>query len=545
MKTKFIYMYRSRCPYVVKAHRGSAVHLAHPPRAALRESPAMPRTKSAALLIANVVVLFSSIIQLATSHSLSSTVAVVAAAGHRAEDPPTSATSATSEAPRRPDLAIRIYLAELPPEYDMKRMWELAGRHGWFHWPTNASPAQPFGRVVSDDGRLWTTNQFAAELIVYHNLLRWPLRVRDISQADLVYVPTFLGATVPKDPALFGGDAALAEQVAQLGERFAANLSSILPYLQRLPHLVVLHYEKSFRGPDAVLGSPLAPYISALVTEVAADLPHDASLTLPGVPPLRGGPPPVGFYGNAISIPYPAFVHHHRGCDACFHQDVAAVAQRKNLTVFSVFNSRRHFGPGPWAIRDALIEQCRARPGRCHQLTHNQASNREEVLDLAEAMERSWFCLQPHGDTPTRKSVYDGLMVTCIPVVFDQVVLDSFPFREVYDPSKIVVLAPRAGIENGTSNIVDYLEANYPLERRLQMVAEILRVRHIYQWSQHPDPRAASWDTLHTFTRRDDALTMAIKRAVHGSCVRGFPGRFCGAVRAGQPIRAGTDAARA
>lgn len=36
-------------------------------------------------------------------------------------------------------------------------------------------------------------------------------------------------------------------------------------------------------------------------------------------------------------------------------------------------------------------------------------------------MLRSSFCLQPPGDTPTRRSTFDGILAGCIPVFFEEI----------------------------------------------------------------------------------------------------------------------------
>jgi hypothetical protein len=44
----------------------------------------------------------------------------------------------------------------------------------------------------------------------------------------------------------------------------------------------------------------------------------------------------------------------------------------------------------------------------------------------------STFCIHIGGDTPTRKSLIDAIMASCIPVVFqnDTVLAESLPFAD-------------------------------------------------------------------------------------------------------------------
>ncbi|KAL0331243.1 UNVERIFIED_CONTAM: Xyloglucan-specific galacturonosyltransferase 1 [Sesamum angustifolium] len=70
------------------------------------------------------------------------------------------------------------------------------------------------------------------------------------------------------------------------------------------------------------------------------------------------------------------------------------------------------------SIRTILIEQCLSKSNNCEFLncTSGQCDQPESIVELFLESE---FCLQPPGDSPTRKSVFDSLVSGCIPVLFD------------------------------------------------------------------------------------------------------------------------------
>jgi len=88
---------------------------------------------------------------------------------------------------------------------------------------------------------------------------------------------------------------------------------------------------------------------------------------------------------------------------------------RKNLISFA-----RGSRPGnPNSIRSTLIEQCTSfsEHSRFLNCTNGSCEKPENVIELFQDLE---YCLQPSGDSPTKKSV--GFRFTnscCIPVIFN------------------------------------------------------------------------------------------------------------------------------
>ncbi|XP_077242411.1 putative xyloglucan galactosyltransferase GT20 [Tasmannia lanceolata] len=117
---------------------------------------------------------------------------------------------------------------------------------------------------------------------------------------------------------------------------------------------------------------------------------------------------------NDIGIPHPTHFHPRSDKDIIQWQSKIIQSQRKNLVSFAG-------GARPEAsesIRSVLIKQCTRSSGYCSFMDCNsgECTKPESIIELFTESE---FCLQPPGDSPTRKSVFDSLVSGCIPVLFD------------------------------------------------------------------------------------------------------------------------------
>ena len=114
-----------------------------------------------------------------------------------------------------------------------------------------------------------------------------------------------------------------------------------------------------------------------------------------------------------------------------------------------------------------------------------------------EWMRHSVFCLQPPGDSNSRKSFYDSVVSGCIPVLFELSYVKhvTYPFERYVDYSKFTVTVPMNKTIEET--LREYRD-NAALVRELQE-----NLRHIMQYLQYNDPSA--------YDVGDDAFTLLVK----------------------------------
>ena len=102
----------------------------------------------------------------------------------------------------------------------------------------------------------------------------------------------------------------------------------------------------------------------------------------------------------------------------------------------------------------------------------------------------SVFCLEPGGDSPYRKSIYDSMLLGCIPVVFSQYVENVSPWHwGVFRDDSRVLIDERA-YAAGELDLVQHLR-DIPRQRIAQMQAAIRMHAHRLQYALDDVPHDA------------------------------------------------------
>ena len=111
--------------------------------------------------------------------------------------------------------------------------------------------------------------------------------------------------------------------------------------------------------------------------------------------------------GRVVSVPYPSWIHWGNGAFA----EGAAPWQRfddRPLRIHYIAGLHGHQA----ALRRRLVDECESLGAdTCRAL----ARFARFTEDLMAEKQRAVFCLEPEGDSPFRKSVYDSIVSGCIP----------------------------------------------------------------------------------------------------------------------------------
>jgi hypothetical protein len=95
------------------------------------------------------------------------------------------------------------------------------------------------------------------------------------------------------------------------------------------------------------------------------------------------------------------------------------------------------------------------------------------------------FCLQPGGDTPSRKAMVDSLLLGCIPVLFSPVQLHLWPWH--WDTAHTAVYVDGDAILNGSVSVIDALASVPPARvRAVQAAIEATAYRMQYSAVEVP-----------------------------------------------------------
>ncbi|KAE8729471.1 Xyloglucan galactosyltransferase KATAMARI1 [Hibiscus syriacus] len=129
----------------------------------------------------------------------------------------------------------------------------------------------------------------------------------------------------------------------------------------------------------------------------------------------------------------------------------------KRRFLFSFAGARR---PGLHeSIRNEVIDQCLATRKRCRFLECDKTQKCHKPAYLLKLFQSSIFCLQPSGDSNTRRSIFDSIVAGCIPVFFHPgssyvQYIRHFP----KDYRKYSVFIPERDVKSGKANIERILQ---------------------------------------------------------------------------------------
>ncbi|CAM8962059.1 unnamed protein product [Rhodiola kirilowii] len=248
-------------------------------------------------------------------------------------------------------------------------------------------------RIFSDTG-WFATNQFTLEVIFHNRMKQYDCLTQNSSLASAIFVPFYPGLDVSRY--LWCCDA----------ERKDAAPKDLMKLLTRRPEWRKMHGRDHFmvagricwdfrRQENSDWGSNLMllPETKNMTTLVIESSPWNNS---------------------DVAIPYPTYFHPSADQDVFQWQDRMRKVPRTYL--FSFAGAPRPGKPG--SARDKIIEQCK-NSKTCFLLEcgigesecHNPSS-------LMKMFQSSNFCLQPPGDSFTRRSTFDAILAGCIPVFF-------------------------------------------------------------------------------------------------------------------------------
>mmetsp|Transcript_47433 Transcript_47433/g.78694 ORF Transcript_47433/g.78694 Transcript_47433/m.78694 type:complete len:535 (+) Transcript_47433:435-2039(+) len=142
--------------------------------------------------------------------------------------------------------------------------------------------------------------------------------------------------------------------------------------------------------------------------------------------------------------------------------------------------------------RQVIHKMCRERPRLCVSLSTGDRTNYSKSLegrisDMYQLVMASTFCINPPGDSPTRKGLFDSLVLGCIPVVFTEESLRRYHFHLPFWRSVSVLVTTDQLFAEGF-NLFDYLQAytvNEPLALKQKQRA-IQRAAYSLQYSLQP-----------------------------------------------------------
>jgi hypothetical protein len=390
---------------------------------------------------------------------------------------------------------------DLPPRFNddlVRGCRKLSPWTDMCSYLANCGMGQPLG----DEGGVFSargwfaTDQFMLEVISHCRMKRYECLTDDSSLATAVYVPFyaaldagryFFNSTSTRDALALD----LVDWLVQRPEWRAMAGRDHFMVAGRTSWELERKADVDEEWGNKLLSLPAIRNMTALILETS--------------PWNRSG------FGNemqqswsSLAIPYPTYFHPETAADVVAWQDKMRKAERKWL--FSFAGAPR---PGSKkTIRAEIIQQCGA-SRRCNLFDCGRGASCYWPGGATRVFEGSDFCLEPRGDTLTRRSTFDVILAGCIPVFFHPgSAYTQYTLHFPSDPNKYSVLIMHTDVTRRNVSIEETLSKISPAAVKA-MREEVIRLipRVVYA-----DPRSTRVDFKDAF---DVALEAVIDRVAN------------------------------
>ncbi|XP_078181443.1 xyloglucan galactosyltransferase KATAMARI1 homolog [Carex rostrata] len=389
-----------------------------------------------------------------------------------------------------------VYVYDLPDSFNSEILQDCGNLSRWSDMCKYVTNSGLGPKLVDTSSTLpetgWhVTNQFMLEIIFHNRMKQYDCLTTDYSKSTAVYIPYYAGLDVMRY--LFG-------DTALLQRDYLTN--EFLRWLRARPEWAAKGGNDHFM----VIGR-IAWDFQRTTNESKhwggklMTLPESKNMTLLLIETTT-------WQENEFGIPYPSYFHPSEKSQVVAWQEKLRSTKRPWL--FSFAGARR-----PNAIpttRDLIIAQC-ANATLCNlQECGSGAKDCHSPSNIMGVFTSSIFCLQPPGDSPTRKSAFDSMIAGCIPVFLQPG--SAYTQYRWYLPSnfnKFSVYIPEKAIRQGTLRIEDVL-LGYSDEQILEMRENVLALIPALVYK---DPSTKSDDLRDAF----DVAVDGVLRRIHNSHV--------------------------
>ncbi|XP_028796341.1 xyloglucan galactosyltransferase MUR3-like [Neltuma alba] len=294
-----------------------------------------------------------------------------------------------------------IYVHDLPSKFNEDMLKDCRTLSLWTNmckFTTNAGlgpPLENFEGVFSDTG-WYATNQFAVDVIFNNRMKQYDCLTKDSSIAAAIFVPFYAGFDIARY--LWGYN---------ISRRDAASLE-LVEWLMKRPEWGIMNGRDHFLVAGRItwdfrrLSDEESDWGSKLLFLPAAK--NMSMLVVESSP----------WNANDFAIPYPTYFHPAKDADVFIWQDRMRRLERKWL--FSFAGAPRP--DNSKSIRGQIIDQCKkSKVGKLLECDFGE-SKCHSPSSIMQMFQSSLFCLQPQGDSYTRRSAFDSMLAGCIPVFF-------------------------------------------------------------------------------------------------------------------------------
>ncbi|KAL5580985.1 hypothetical protein UlMin_013427 [Ulmus minor] len=378
-----------------------------------------------------------------------------------------------------------IYVYHLPRRFNedlLKRCHLLSNWTNMCEFTSNFGLGlrlRNFEKVYSKSG-WFGTNQFLLEVIFHNRMKNYKCLTNDSSLASAIFVPYYAGLDVARY--LWGYNISMRD----------SDSVALVKWLRRRPEW------KKMSGRDHFLVAGRITWDFRRQTEEEFDwgnklmfLPESKNMT---ILTIESSP----WHNNDFAIPYPTYFHPSND-EQVFEWQNRMRRQKRSFLFSFAGGARPNIRD---SIRGEIIRQCRASRKKCKLLECTSGQNNcNKPVFVMKMFQSSVFCLQPQGDSYTRRSVFDSILAGCVPVFFHPgSAYVQYLWHLPKDYTKYSVFIPEFDVKNGSISIEKTL-LRISKQKVAAMREEVIKLI----------PRVIYADPNSKLKRLDDAFDIAVE----------------------------------
>ncbi|KAF5950547.1 hypothetical protein HYC85_012540 [Camellia sinensis] len=356
-----------------------------------------------------------------------------------------------------------IYVHDLPSRFNTDILKNCSSLIKWFDICKYISNmglgprAADFHGIFQNNISWFETNQFLLEVIFHNRMNNYKCLTNNSSLASIIYVPFYAGLDIGRY--LWGFNTSIRDSAPIELAKWVSEKPEWKSMGGRDHFFVVGRVTWDFRRQtdnDSDWGNKLM------------SLPESKNMTILIIESFSQAETNRDF-----AIPYPTYFHPSSDDEVFQWQNKLRKLKRQYLFSFAG-------APRPnneHSIRSQIIKQCLDSGKKCKFLNCASGENKcDNPTYVIEIFQRSKFCLQPSGDSSTRRSTFDSILAGCIPVFFDsRSAYQQYIWHLPKNYSKYSVFIPEDEIKDGKVNIGETL-SRISEEEVAEMREEIVKL---------------------------------------------------------------------
>ncbi|KAH6814138.1 Exostosin family protein [Perilla frutescens var. frutescens] len=331
----------------------------------------------------------------------------------------------------------------------------------------------------------FATHQFSLEVIFHNRMKQYRCLTNDSSKASAIYVPYYPGL----DVARFLWD-------DRNASRKDIDALALFDLLRAHPQWKLMGGKDHFMVCGRITWDfrRIGPNVSVWGSTVMV-LPETQNMTMLTI---ESSP----WDKNDFAIPYPTYFHPSTDAQVYGWQTRMRKQRRRSLFCFAG-------APRPnmeKSIRDQIMAQCASAKNKCRlmECRNDDKHNCLKPTNVMKMFQNSVFCLQPPGDSFTRRSTFDSILAGCIPVFFTPAsAYVQYLWHLPKDFASYSVLIPEDDVKLGKVSI-DSVLSEIPKSRVLEMRENVIKLI----------PNVIYADPKSRLEKLDDAFEVTVKGVI-------------------------------